>query len=607
MISKSRVNLLSDDGESYGSEMDEVDFDNELYVVAEFSAAVDITDNALRSGDGSLRLKRTQYIDALCSACGSESDELLVCTGCFSTKYCNEQCQRAHWNGDDMPQHGGGGDEQLGMVSVENDAIAGGAHSAWCNVLRSVHDAVESDIDPVECGNEAGISDEQLRVLCLHDTGAHRSRLSETIDIGDDVERVSDGVQHGALQMQRINAWVWDEFSRQWYRINRNKRHQPIFWQAWGWRPWWWRPWVFVGRGRRRHRVLRDRRMRGNWRGDRDTRRAMRGSWRRNRHNNRRHSAPRFSNDAQIGVETTRASDKSKVGVSSYEGRFKSLFVGFDISGIKNVDTIEKFDWSDLNKNIEDKMKPESDIVSLYVFLPKFFLAGGENDNIKDVQELFSTLRNNKFASYVVNDRYMFYLRWQGKGESKVPAALTGFTGGHMAVIAHEVDSDYVLLVRKNGSKYWSFAGGAGDIGESTLQTAVREVEEEVGIDLTKEKHMRIAYVGGYSKSTDRELWKGETFKASDNVDFYVARIFSKKGPKINDPDEIAEAKWFKINANKDIEYGDRNGKIMKSKKLGGEMIDSNIKVLQKYLRTIENTRIEKKDDMTYTEVKHGY
>lgn len=51
------------------------------------------------------------------------------------------------------------------------------------------------------------------------------------------------------------------------------------------------------------------------------------------------------------------------------------------------------------------------------------------------------------------------------------------------AVAIHD-EHDRVLVVKANYKRYWSFPGGIIDAGETPLTAAVREVKEEVGLEL---------------------------------------------------------------------------------------------------------------------------
>ncbi|MFU8875510.1 NUDIX hydrolase [Micromonospora sp. SL4-19] len=48
-----------------------------------------------------------------------------------------------------------------------------------------------------------------------------------------------------------------------------------------------------------------------------------------------------------------------------------------------------------------------------------------------------------------------------------------------------------VLLIRRSDNSLWALPGGAQDVGESTVQAAVREVEEETGL------HVEVTGISG--------------------------------------------------------------------------------------------------------------
>ena len=50
-----------------------------------------------------------------------------------------------------------------------------------------------------------------------------------------------------------------------------------------------------------------------------------------------------------------------------------------------------------------------------------------------------------------------------------------------------EIDGDVVLIERKNPPKGWALPGGFVDYGESVQAAAVREIEEETGLNVTLE------------------------------------------------------------------------------------------------------------------------
>ena len=60
------------------------------------------------------------------------------------------------------------------------------------------------------------------------------------------------------------------------------------------------------------------------------------------------------------------------------------------------------------------------------------------------------------------------------KANSLIPAA--------SAIVTD--DEERILLIRRSDNDLWSIPGGAMEIGESISQTAVREVEEETGLEV---------------------------------------------------------------------------------------------------------------------------
>ena len=49
-------------------------------------------------------------------------------------------------------------------------------------------------------------------------------------------------------------------------------------------------------------------------------------------------------------------------------------------------------------------------------------------------------------------------------------------------------DQNRTLLVKANYKSHWTFPGGAVDAGETPKEAAIREVKEEIGIDLDPDK-----------------------------------------------------------------------------------------------------------------------
>ena len=88
-----------------------------------------------------------------------------------------------------------------------------------------------------------------------------------------------------------------------------------------------------------------------------------------------------------------------------------------------------------------------------------------------------------------------------------------------------------ILLVRHNyGQRRWSFPGGAVEAGEAVLQAALREVQEELGIQVQVQLLVGIYRTIGMNKP-DRDIY------------VFLAEV-SQDLPLLPDPREIAEILW---------------------------------------------------------------
>ena len=95
-----------------------------------------------------------------------------------------------------------------------------------------------------------------------------------------------------------------------------------------------------------------------------------------------------------------------------------------------------------------------------------------------------------------------------------------------------------VLLIERGADPYkgcWAFPGGFMNMDETTEQCAIRELEEETGLRLTK-----IQQIGAYSK-VDRDP-RGRTIT--------VAYLVIVNQPiAVTGQDDAAKAQWFPIDA----------------------------------------------------------
>lgn len=93
-----------------------------------------------------------------------------------------------------------------------------------------------------------------------------------------------------------------------------------------------------------------------------------------------------------------------------------------------------------------------------------------------------------------------------------------------------------VLLIQRGAAPFkgaWAFPGGFMNMDETTEQCAIRELEEETGLKVTK-----VHQIGAYSK-VDRDP-RGRTITVA-----YLAIIDSPEDVK--GQDDAAKAEWFPI------------------------------------------------------------
>ncbi len=102
-------------------------------------------------------------------------------------------------------------------------------------------------------------------------------------------------------------------------------------------------------------------------------------------------------------------------------------------------------------------------------------------------------------------------------------------------VIANETVPK-VLLVQRGIEPYkdrWAFPGGFMNMDETTEECAIRELEEETGLQVTE-----LHQIGAYSK-VDRDP-RGRTITVA-----YLAIV--DKATKVHGQDDAATAEWFSI------------------------------------------------------------
>lgn len=102
----------------------------------------------------------------------------------------------------------------------------------------------------------------------------------------------------------------------------------------------------------------------------------------------------------------------------------------------------------------------------------------------------------------------------------------------HVSAVVFRDVNDRVLTVRKRGTEKFMFPGGKPELGESALDTAIREVKEEIGIGLEAKQ---LTQIGVY-----------EAPAANEAKHTVVATVFTYGGATI-EPQmaaEIAELSW---------------------------------------------------------------
>lgn len=99
-------------------------------------------------------------------------------------------------------------------------------------------------------------------------------------------------------------------------------------------------------------------------------------------------------------------------------------------------------------------------------------------------------------------------------------------------------DNNRVLLQKRTDKDCWSFPGGVMDLGESFEETAVREVKEETGLEVTVQD-----LIGIYSKYSD-EYKNGD--KSQPVLIFFKCTIIG--GELCCDDEETSRLEYFDLN-----------------------------------------------------------
>ncbi|MCD7741065.1 MAG: NUDIX domain-containing protein [Ruminococcus sp.] len=96
-----------------------------------------------------------------------------------------------------------------------------------------------------------------------------------------------------------------------------------------------------------------------------------------------------------------------------------------------------------------------------------------------------------------------------------------------------------ILLIKHLNSGHWSFPKGHVEEGETEIETAMREIKEETGMDVMIDP-------------TFRELVTYNPKKDTQKVVVYFVAM-AKKGSPVAQENEIAEVKWVEITRAADL------------------------------------------------------
>jgi 8-oxo-dGTP pyrophosphatase MutT (NUDIX family) len=93
------------------------------------------------------------------------------------------------------------------------------------------------------------------------------------------------------------------------------------------------------------------------------------------------------------------------------------------------------------------------------------------------------------------------------------------------------IDSRKLLVLWKIKRGYYEFPGGKVELGESLEQAALREVKEELGVDVR---------LGKYLGFEEFEV-EGRKFRSHK----FIGRIIEGQKPRVNEPEKFRELFWL--------------------------------------------------------------
>ena len=99
---------------------------------------------------------------------------------------------------------------------------------------------------------------------------------------------------------------------------------------------------------------------------------------------------------------------------------------------------------------------------------------------------------------------------------------------------------DYLLIIKNSYKTYWTVPCGGINKGEEPIDAAIREVEEEVGLNLEAQ---RVSFIKVILNTTEYK---------KDRIHLFNYRMNSFPEVKIDDK-EVVDYKWVKVSDTKDL------------------------------------------------------
>eukprot|EP01119_Soliformovum_irregulare_P005772 TRINITY_DN17523_c0_g1_i1.p1 TRINITY_DN17523_c0_g1~~TRINITY_DN17523_c0_g1_i1.p1 ORF type:complete len:257 (-),score=70.89 TRINITY_DN17523_c0_g1_i1:40-810(-) len=173
------------------------------------------------------------------------------------------------------------------------------------------------------------------------------------------------------------------------------------------------------------------------------------------------------------------------------------------------------------------KEEKKNDKSAVFLFVPEYMMPNHLQTILSRHYKLHRTQQMGNILNYV-------YYKWTAKGVDKVPAYASSVEGVTALILSPD---EKKMLIVKEGQQFWKFVSGSVEQGETALEAIVREIQEEVGLEVDQEKP--VFYLGGWNKKRVR-------FGCiNDNFSCYVLKATSED-LKL-DVTEIREAMWVPL------------------------------------------------------------